>query len=1782
MPVDVSKAKNGEEARNILLKSRAASNMYEKIRRAQEFLKDGVEDCSEERAALEAALAKCADALKPFYDSFDAGDGMRRITLNDIAEDTKLRDSFLEIYELFTGELGKAASDFRKKLLEEDKSVKEDALKEDKSVKEDALKEDRSVKEDGAGYRMLPPGENIREHVVLDEIREAIEGTKTFLQNLGRVTDDLEKRTIRNFTMEELFIGRGPFQKKLADFETVSIPARPDQMLKGCIDLLEAYKLQGNVFADQAFEKLKALPDLDAFYKADGKDGTFPALDGEGIRILREAAALMREAAKPFLDEAGKENANGKIIPEALNEDGTAPDYAQEYLENLTFAFRSIHRIGSVMQDQLEKAEKHPELHTLPALMRAEAEDYFLGGVGVEAQIEKISAALGREPAEEGRKAGYAAARQAMTKVSEAARKLQQELSSMYELDEEGYCRRIGGSDIETLRARYEELDKEVADNESVIRGNCAQNEKKNVENAFHAMKAALKQNRVLIQKALEDSRKYRDESPEKQNYTLPEILDPNPAVRERMRGLRARRIDFFYGAQEEELGRLLTNPGLDEFQAMNIRLQSISWDREFSEIAKRESHGELLSKTRDVLRILEPFYKKDRNGALTKYIGGEDKQKLLAAMDEAREAISRSLSNKKSPLSERMRLKLSELDVELREQSMALRSVPVSGFFPLPEIMDAARKGGEALQKVREKAQGYDRYDWTETDRKNDLESVNYATYKNPMAKVLEDIRALRKDAEDGATHFGAEEKELLETLQNYIEHNFGQEYMGRFFEKVKRHDPHLDIDADHYPMLTKAEQDVLHGRFTGLKAILDDYAGSPAYRNSINNRFQAFLNGVGTYTNTTVRRLDNFGASLEVPLFTIQEAMSGMADTSDYNFRNELEHFSRFNNQNLINVLKNAKILLDQDDKFEIVDGQKVRKTEADKATVWERILSLGRYRENREFVRDYNDLLANLELLREFELDYFRCNEKGEYPDLPRDRQAIRGGGFTGKINSVEKLQYVYEQIQYISVMLLDKAELYNTGKREGERIPQDFLDALHGIHQKGMICQTLVCQREAEYTKPDCINIMEMIHSDPQKRESLWKLRQNRIFHNARKEEGQVGSYRELRHFQFRFASEETYNGRFYDMADVPSRAQLPGRLDEALARHASAEGVNPEAVDFARALCDLVKSRPEALSALLPTISDIRRRGAESLSLAVQKIREKFPENEALHYGWQYGEADRNMILGLAEDFARLGINRADHKARKAANVGFGEDLTLHPVFVSRVSEILGIDHPLDRPEERVVPRAELRKLTVPGEESKVYTGIMVETGPDELWYQDPVDHKNKKAEFISGRDLLLMDDPENVTIDQFESPGFLKDLANVQALCFLCSAPVPPIEKLSFALVPGADGKRKARLAGFLPDPAFCEGDFPGKLKPEDLCVLTPEVGDAIRNIMGGTKEQQKKRLDAFVERVTAGFPDRSQETMDRIRKVVSDNVGRLGKVLQDPKKCYIGPVESEGGFLNALWGGKTFENGIREGKILITGDFGHLSIDKLAMKPALFSAREDGRKNIFTDFSNFPERAYYRLYKKEGLNRDLVQARAVDGAIRDLKRLNLEASIADFQKKDDAYFLHFDSDKFTEMSKITTQLRRLEETKELDYEDEYGQKHKVSMEGELRKDAINSLRRYYRDAQREVKAYIKKREGIFFGPITDMGKRRLAAARELDTKLESCLLTLDTFNREAPTITEDPLDGQAYEPRNRKKLDIRIGNERQNGNGNERQDEHASVLENRNNTLNRRRMKLI
>ncbi len=1728
--VNPKKLATGKDAKIAILEQFPSKNLYQKLKQALEILHYGAKTLSKERRAVQELVEKCLKDMDSLYEGEDKETPVQltREKLKDNKNIEKISTVCIHIME----NLGTAI----------------------KGYKDYLMKQDKVYAANGGQYLDSAPSEKyIFRYVALDELQEVADCSKKIASNLSFMISQVNHNTVKSCTFDDMIYGKDKVVQSLGKGEAVLAPSfRPNIRLAKVIETLRKYAACGNVKAEAAYNRLKNIDLTPYFELENGKN--YHVLTEKEIDKLRVGAAQIKAIAVEFLDEFGPntKNVNERLMPEAMEMDGTFGQDATNYKNNLLKTFQNLKEVSEFMGQRLDRVAGRDGLYTLPGILKLESEDLFMGPDSLTVNMDALLKATDtsydpnndKDKNKDGNATVYA------NQVRRSLEDVTKMVSSFYDIGTDGFYKPIQAEQLDNVRKMLGDLEKTVQENEQLIRNNSAASVQKEVGKYLDNIKRIIDKHNKALETAAKQFEKTEKMSYENSNVILAEYIDPNPVVRKTMKETREARIKASYEEEQRLLQAKFDGSNMDANEILTTRLAMIRNNQHFANNDNRKAFEDFFTKYSRMLDQLKALYDRDDAGGFRHYANEEEKNALLASMRETQKAVNDAMGKK---VPDSVKDVLTAVNGELEGYINAIQGSEIAGTYPIAEFLDAGKFGYPSLEETRLAAYGLDRYDWNANREKNDQEWVSYEYYKNPIQKINQDISKLQVASTNKRYNYTEDEKNWLKQVNDFVKSNFGEDFIGKYFKKVTKHDERLDVDVEHYPLLTKKDQDELRTKFHNLNTMLQEIGASKAFKDSKNRTVRAFLNGLATYSQQTEHRLTTFHSDLDMPLYTIQEATSGRADTSEYNFRNDPELFKRIHDKagktdELKNAfaekLRKAGLLLTDEEKWEAQpdeNGNKVRKKVFEEQGLFSQIYTKffnKNYQRGWEYVADYNDFLATLEKVKNFENKYFQCFEDGEYLELPITHAEIPPEGFEGPIETYEQLKYCYIQLQYQAYVLKEKAEKYNQ-KNGKDPLPSALLNALQQVHNKGFVLQTIISLEDRHRTKGDTMNVMELIHSDPDKRKNMWTIRQYRTFHNHRQEKGHFGTYRQLKNFEMEYDSEMSYNGRFYDNNEVPAKGDELNEYIDGIAGKYDAEA-SQEAKDFARKLLEAAKD-PDRASKYIPTVDELSAENADYKNILKQAA-------DKLGLGnctWE-NEKDREMIKNVIRDLGAVGISRYDDAARKERGAKYGENLLQHYQLLSKMSEAFSVDNDNTPPYQRVIPKTYERQLTVPGENPpKNYKGLIVEAAPDKVghikgWDKYRNMEKQVSVDVLSGKDLLESTDPRLVSIDGFNNnPKLIKSLASLQAICFLTNSPMPKFEDLKFAIVPGKDGVKEVQLMSYMPDPAFLDKDkFPGKINLEDMLVLPVDIGTRLQQLTGGnkTKKQKADALLAFANEMTEGVIPEG-EARDRINKVIVKRAEEMAKYLNDKKLCKSGDVMNE----NEDTG---FVNGIREKQILITDDFEHLTIDKLALKPSILTPNKDNKTNIFTALSNLPERIYSNIRKQDGMGqdnrimKDAYIKRFVNGAKREAQRLNLEATLADLYDKHDEYLIHSafqkDSKEYKAMVESIKAIHDFEKTGIIKYK-QNGQEKEINIfntdaagingQGveEIPNDIVTRIRNMYTNAIDKTQKYIDAKSGLIFDPLSDMGKRRFAAAKEFNVKATNMVQILNALKNPNP-----------------------------------------------------------
>ena len=1728
--VKPSSLATGADAKRVILEQFPSKNLYQRLKQSLEILHYDATRLSKEREAVQNLVNDCLKDMESLYEGNDK-EKAKEITKADLSK-TEYRDHILKICDNIKSKLGTAIDGYREYL----------------------KKKDAEYNKQGGQYLNSTPNKKyIFRYVALDELQEIADMSQKIAENVGFMSKQVQTGTLKSVTFDDMVYGKDKIVKELGKEKIAATGSRINVKYANMVEALRKFAACGNQKAQEAYDRLKS-SDLTPFFEMEnGKN--FHVLTAEEINKLRIAAGQIRAIAFQFLDDFEKDfkNINDQLMPEAMGINGEYGEDAIRYKDNLRRVFRNLRDVGDFMSQRLERVAGRDGLYTLPGILKLDSEDIFMGPDSLTANMDNLleasATSLNSKNDKDKDKINASVYANQIRRPMDA---LTQMISSFYDMGADGFYKPIQAEQLGEIRKAISEVENKISENEPLLKANAAEAVQKDIDKYISNIKKILDKHKKTLDAAEKQFEKTDKMSYENSNVILAEYIDPNPVVRQTMKAIREERIQKSYDEEQRLLNAKFSGADMEANEILTARMAMIRSNQYFSNKDNQKPYEDLFAKYNNMLTKLKEFYNRDDAGGFKHYANDEERIDLLNSMTETQKAVKDAISKSGKNVPQAIKDVLGSVDGELEGYRNALSGTEIIGTYSLAEILDAGKFGYPSIEEARISAQGLDRYDWTENKQKNDQEWVSYELYKNPIKKITQDITKYQNASVNKRNTFTQDEKDWLKQVSDFVNANFDQAFIDKYFKTEETYDERLERDIEHYPLMTKADQDALRAKFGDLSKMLQDIAGTDAYKNSKNYTMKAFLNGLATYSQQTEHRLTTFHSDLDMPLYTIQEATSGTADTSAYNFRNDPERFRRIHNKygkteeekaKFTEKLQKAGLLLTDDQKWETEpdeNGHKVRKKVMEEQGLFSRLytsLFNKAYQRPWEYAADYNDLLATLDKVKRFENRYFKCFEDGEYLELPITLAEIPPEGFEGEIETYEQLKFCYVQLQFHATVLLDKVEKYNKDNKK-DPIPEELKQALDQVQAKGLRLQTLISLEDAHRTKGDYMNIMELIHSDPQKRKNMWTIRQYRTFHNHRQEKGHFGTYRQLKHFESEYNSEMSYNGRFYDNKAVPEKgAELDEYIDGILGKY-DAEATE-QAKEFARKLLEAAKD-PDEASQYIP--------GADDLTAANADYKEVLKEaTDKLGLGnctWE-NEKDREMIKNVIRDIGAVGISKYDHAARKERGAKYGENLLNHYQILSKMSEAFSVDNETTPVYQRVIPKVYERQIAVPGEaQGKSYRGLMVEEAPSRVGHIQGWDKYLKKdkqiaVDVVSGKDLLESTDPNLISIDGFnKNPKLLKSLASLQAMCFLTNSPMPRFEDLKFAIVPSKDGIKEIQLMSYMPDPAFIDKDkFPGKINLEDMLVIPNDIGERMRQLIGGdkSKDQKKAALLAFANEITDGIVPEGK-AKDRINKVIMKRAEEMGKYLNDKDLSKTGELineNEENGFLH----------GIKDKHILVTDDFEHLTIDKLTLKPSILTNNEKNRVNIFTAFSNLPERVYSNICK-QGLSQDnpvMKQAlvdRFVNGVKREAQRLNLEDTLADLYDKHDEYMLHRvwqkDSDEFKEMAKAIKAIHEFEKTGIIKFK-QNGEDKEInvfntsvaSINGQgiegIPEDVVSRIRGMYSTAINKTQKYIDAKKGIIFNPLSDMGSRRFEAAKEFNVKATNMVQILNALKNPVP-----------------------------------------------------------
>ena len=1725
----VKKLENGYAVKHEVQQVLKYNNMYQRLNNAYRlinydtghFLFDWQSD---ERKQINQLLTDCLKLLDEFYKGKTKGE----VVVMDRDQFTAGAPKIKTVFATINEKLDEVINAYDKHLKDKDKEYAK-----------------------AGNYLSLKPNENyIYRHIAVDALKEISQICKVSSQDnsIALIENGMKNGMIQQVSVDDIFTGRQNAIRQAAGLSLRTVRTNGIVgKIPALIGFLKTYSEIGNAAADVMYKRLKDI-DLSPYYTM--KNGKYPTLTQEDITKLMEIKTTIKDCVRGFLDKVSQTNnetIDYLLVPETAGLDGEFSETAVSYRENLQNIVKDLDGVADEMEANLLKVQSHPEVYTLPIVFKDKFRDVFLGDTSLFTLVKNLSEFKNTfNVADSNKNIDNTKAATAYQNIERAISVFSDYINSLYEVGPDGYYISFPSTYIKVFQAQIEKVEKAIQDNEKTYMENISPLKEKEASKYFSTIKKIVNDYKAAAEKAEKETAGLVDGSFDKENVIFETYIDPNPEVRKLLGEVREKRINTAYEEQERQILSQRDERYLDACAVLDQRYTLFIQNRYFAKPANREAYIDAIGAFNDVVNKVRALYARDNYGGYTHYADETEKLALRDSMIKAQEVLAKTI--KKSNIPDSIKQNLTAVNEILEKHVEVLNKTCISGKFNIAQLLDAGKFGFPPIEKAVQNAMGVDRYDWNNTKQVNDQQSVSYEDYRNPFLKIKEDLEIFRIASENPQNKYTDQEKTWLATIRKYIDDNFDQKFIDEYYKPIPVEDKKLGTDAFHYKLMTKEEQDKLREKFHGLKDLIQNIGGTDAFQNTENKTISALLCGVATFANVTTHRLDTFHWDLDVPVYTIQEAISGQADTHVYNFRNEITRFTRLHQDpTLANKLHDAGILLTDEEKFEQKADEKtgemktVRKMEKEGFSLLTTIMTLGQYERKQWPVFDYNDLTALLEKVKVFEEKYFRCQENGDYLDLPRNFEEIGDEGFEGQIRTYEQMKWAYTQIQYNAALMLTKATKYNE-KNSKNPLPQAYIDGLNSIFQKGLRIQTLLAQADAHRTRPDMVNAIELMHSDPKKRENLWIIRQNKIFHRHRQRQGQIGGYRNLQHFEYKWDSELTYNGRFYDETpQITKGDQLNQYLDGLLNKYGA--NATEEQKTFVKALIEAVKNDPDKASEHMPTIDEL----ANNDKVADGSILADVVKDLGLgDHKWWEDANEQYIVRNIVAEMSNIGISHVDAKERAKCGAKFGENLVHHYFALSNISEALEFDNNGLYPYERLISKVKEEELIVPGETGKTYKGILVEATPSTLGYSATWNEETKKwdkkgVKVISGKDILHSTNTELTSIDCFNNANFIESLANLQALCYLTNSPMPKIEDLKFAMETDQQGKMRAKLMSYMPETSFVDGDFEGKVKLEDIGVLPHNFARKIKNLTGELKkEKQKENLEKFANSMLDKVPGLSDEAKARMKNIIIQNAGELSKTLNDPKKYKSGTLVGRAGSK------QIFKNGIRDKKILVTTDFAHLKIDKLSLKSSIIDtgvggAENENRKNIFTQFAEIPEQVYANINKKIAGDENKADAyvqRFVNGVMRQVQSLNLEATLADIDDKKDEYWFHKDSEYYTNMHDSLHKLRKFEETGILEYTDDEGNLKKVNFKsmnlinGELDANIINHLTNYIDSAKGFVQEYITARKGKFFGPIHDMGARRLNAAKELNEKLDSVLTvmsSLKTKNPRVPALDDEP-----------------------------------------------------
>ena len=317
--------------------------------------------------------------------------------------------------------------------------------------------------------------------------------------------------------------------------------------------------------------------------------------------------------------------------------------------------------------------------------------------------------------------------------------------------------------------------------------------------------------------------------------------------------------------------------------------------------------------------------------------------------------------------------------------------------------------------------------------------------------------------------------------------------------------------------------------------------------------------------------------------------------------------------------------------------------------------------------------------------------------------------------------------------------------------------------------------------------------------------------------------------------------------------------------------------------------------------------------------------------------------------------------------------------------------------------------------------------------------------------------------------------------------------------------------------------------------------------------------DDKKRALLNFANQFTDDiFPDNSA-AKERVNKIIMKRAEEMSKYLNKDELSKFGAVMTDrrNGYVN----------GIRDKRILVTDDFGSLTLDKLSLKPNIFAQKpldaETGRKNIFTAFTNLQEKVYSNIRKQPNMGDDnpvmkkAYVTRFVNGVKRQAQSYNLEDPLAGLYDRHDEYIIHtkfqHDSDEFKEMLEAVKAIHTFEKTGIIKYVKNDEEKEmnifNISAEGqggvgmEALNDASETVKKMYMNAQDKVNKYIDAKKGRFFGPLSKIGGRRFEAAKQVQRKIDDAVRLVNKL------VSHDPVKEtyEAFDKEPERKVKTRI-----------------------------------